>query len=121
MNIILGIAFLIHAVFHLIGFLVPWQVASMEEMPYRTTLFNGRIDIGFIGIRIIGMLWLLTSFCFFLAAIAAFLSLLCCFPAIFGICAFSILLSVAGWPDTVEGTISNIILIALLILTKYFI
>jgi hypothetical protein len=35
-----------------------WQIATLAELPYNTTILAGRIDIGDAGIRAMGLLWL---------------------------------------------------------------
>ena len=48
-----------HGLVHLLGFVVNWQLASLAEMPYKTTLLAGALDVGATGIRAVGLLWLL--------------------------------------------------------------
>src|SRR5688500_16987409 len=52
---------LIHGIAHLPGFVVPWRLATLTEMPYKTTLFNGAVNAGPVGARVIGLLWLLAG------------------------------------------------------------
>ena len=59
-----------HAVAHLPGFVVPWQLMVSPEMPYKTTVLAGRLDVGDTGIRIVGMLWLSVALLFALTALA---------------------------------------------------
>jgi hypothetical protein len=64
MHIILGIFLIAHGVAHLVGFVTHWKIASIEDMPYKTTLLSGFFDVGDVGIRIVGILWLLTGLAF---------------------------------------------------------
>ena len=41
-----------HGIIHLIGVAVYWQLAVVNEIPYKTTLLGGRWDIGDMGMRI---------------------------------------------------------------------
>jgi hypothetical protein len=41
----------LHGAIHLIGFVPPWQVASLEGFAYRTTVLGGALDIGNVGAR----------------------------------------------------------------------
>jgi hypothetical protein len=61
MRIIFSIFLFLHGIAHLVGFLVPWQIVKMDDMPYKTTLFLDKINIGDISIRIIGIIWLLIA------------------------------------------------------------
>jgi hypothetical protein len=48
----------LHGVIHLIGFASPWRIATLGGFAYRTTVFNGGLDIGDVGVRVIGLVWL---------------------------------------------------------------
>ena len=50
-----------HGIAHLVGFAVPWRLLSSPEMPFKTTLLAGRVDVGDAGIRVVGVLWLLIA------------------------------------------------------------
>lgn len=45
---------LLHGVAHLVGFAVPWRLVRSEEVPYKTTILSGTVDVGDVGIRILG-------------------------------------------------------------------
>lgn len=59
-----------HGVAHLVGFVSAWKLATLAELPYRTTLFSGHLDVGEAGIRLVGVLWLLAALTFLVAAVA---------------------------------------------------
>lgn len=50
-RIVVPILLIGHGLVHLLGFVVPWQLATLEEMPYKTTLLAGTLDVGAVGIR----------------------------------------------------------------------
>src|SRR3989304_1591381 len=60
---------LAHGLIHLIGFVVPWKIAAPEGFSYKTTILAGRLDLGDGGIRFVGVLWLLATVVFVLAAV----------------------------------------------------
>lgn len=70
MRIAIAVFIILHGVAHLPGFIVPWRIASMRDMPYKTTLLSGRVDAGDAGIRVIGLLWLAAAIVFVVAGIA---------------------------------------------------
>jgi hypothetical protein len=37
------IGLIVHGLIHLIGFVVPWRLATMADMPYDTTVLGGRL------------------------------------------------------------------------------
>jgi hypothetical protein len=61
MRLFLALILFAHGVAHLVGFAVAWRLTAPPDMPYRTTLLGGRVDVGDIGIRIAGTLWLLVA------------------------------------------------------------
>lgn len=50
-----------HGIAHLPGFLVPWRFLQSPDLPCKTTLLFGRIDVGDVGIRIVGVAWLVIA------------------------------------------------------------
>ncbi len=70
LSIIAAIVLAAHGAIHVIGFVVPWQLASVDGFPYRTTVLAGLIDVGPVGIRAIGAAWLLIAAGFVLAGVA---------------------------------------------------
>ena len=58
--IAVGIA-VIHGLIHLMGFVAYWPLAEIAELPYKTTLLNGRFQLGQSGMRLFSVLWLLTA------------------------------------------------------------
>jgi hypothetical protein len=61
---IAAILLALHGVIHLIGFVTPWRIATLEGFAYRTTVFNGALDVGDAGARVIGLVWLGLTFGF---------------------------------------------------------
>jgi hypothetical protein len=84
-------------------------------MPYKTTLFGGRIDVGDSGIRAVGVVWLLTALAFFACAGALVLSLAWWLPATLATTVFSLLLCISGWPDSRYGVVANVLILAILL------
>jgi hypothetical protein len=56
-----------HGLIHLIGFVTPWRIATLEGFAYRTTVFGGALDVGDVGARVIGLVWLGLTFGFLAA------------------------------------------------------
>jgi hypothetical protein len=55
---IAAILLALHGVIHLIGFVTPWRIATLEGFAYRTTVLNGALDVGDAGVRVVGLVWL---------------------------------------------------------------
>ena len=64
MRWMIALLLLTHGMAHLPGFLVNWQIWHTPELPYRTTAFGGVAEIGAIGAKFLGLLWLATGILF---------------------------------------------------------
>lgn len=56
-RLIMTMVLMIHGLIHLLGFVVPWRLAKVDGLTYKTTVLAGRLDIGERGTRVIGLLW----------------------------------------------------------------
>ncbi len=114
-NILLTIVLAVHGVIHLLGFVVPWQLAHIEELPYKTTLLAGRLDIGDAGIRLLGILWLAATIGFVAAALGLAMGQPWWYALAVATVALSLIISVASWPEASPGTVISVLILALLL------
>ena len=115
MRIVLAVLMALHAVAHLPGFLVPWRLASLPEMPYRTTVLAGRVDLGDAGIRVMGAAWLAAALAFGVAAVAASTGRPWWMAAATAAAVVSLGLSVLGLPAARIGIAVNLVILAALL------
>ena len=110
----------IHGIAHLVGFVVPWKIAQLEEMPYSTTILSTKIDLGDTGIKIFGVFWLILALAFFLSIYFIFSHNPLWF--VFTICAslFSIIFCILGLPDAKIGVFANILILLGLFVLQWF-
>ena len=104
----------VHGIAHLPGFAVPWQLVTSTEVPYRTTILAGRIDIGDSGARAVGLAWVVAAAAFIGLAWALWSGLPGTRTLIACAVAFSLVLCAAGWPDARIGVAANILILAML-------
>ena len=107
-----------HGVAHVVGFVSSWRLATLTELPYKTTIFSGRIDVGDAGIRMVGALWLLVAIAFLAAGAAVAAATDWAGRLLLVTVIASLLLCVAGWPDARIGVAVNVGLILLLTITR---
>jgi hypothetical protein len=104
----------LHGIAHLRRFLVPWRLSAPAEMPYTTALLGGTADLGDVGIRIVGLLWLFASIAFMVAGAATFLQdsawWIIAITATLG----SLALTVLGWPQSRAGLAVDLLLLVYL-------
>lgn len=102
-----------HGVAHMAGFAVSWRLLSSPDLPYHTTLLNGRLEVGSSGMQIVGLAWLLVG----LAVAASAASLIArwdyAFTAIVAATAGSLILCVLEWPLAWLGIAANVAVLLL--------
>jgi hypothetical protein len=103
MRIALAFLMTLHAVAHLVSVVEAWQLIP-DGFPYKTTVFAGRVDLGDVGIRAVGLVWLFVMIGFLLAAIGAVAVTTWWVPVALGVAASSLLLSFAELPDARAGS-----------------
>ena len=115
MHFVVSALFIIHGVAHLVGFVVPWRVATLEDTPYKTTILNGKIDVGDSGIRAIGLVWLVTALAFMVCAIAVAMQLQWWMWVAMAATLISFDLTIVGWPESRVGVAVNVLIVVMLI------
>lgn len=115
MRILLALVLFAHGVAHLPGFVVSWRLASFAELPYRTTVFAGRLDLGDAGIRAMGLMWLALAVAFVVAAGGLLLEAPWWRIVARAAIAVSLLVCMAALPETRIGVLANVALAAWLV------
>lgn len=59
-----GIFLALHGIAHTVAFFAQWELSHFKGVSYNTTLFYGKVDVGDVGIRIDGLLWLVAAAAF---------------------------------------------------------
>lgn len=119
MRIALAFLMMLHAVAHLVSVVEAWRLIP-DGFPYKTTVFAGRVDLGDVGIRAVGLVWLFVTIGFLLAAIGAVAGSTWWVPVALGVAASSLLLSFAELPDARVGVVINLAIITLVIAGRQF-
>jgi len=104
----------VHGIAHLVGFVVPWRILQAEEMPYGTTLLGGRLEVGDLGIRLVGLAWLGLTLAFLVCAGFVWLQRPGWPDTVIVLAGTSLVMSVLGSPAARLGIPINIVLLALL-------
>ena len=114
MRFVLAFLLVAHGVAHLVGFVSSWKLAIHAELPYKTTVLSGRVDLGGAGIRVMGVLWLLAALAFLVAAFAVATETGWAVRFSLAAVIASVILCVVGWPDSRIGVTVNVGLALLL-------
>ncbi len=118
MPILLALILFGHGLAHLPGFIAYWKLADLKEIPYKTTLLAGNINVGDWGIRVYGFLWLVAALAFTASSIGTGARLSWWQSLTLMTSVFSLLLCIVGWPEARFGLFINLALIAFLLANK---
>ncbi len=103
----LAAAIAAHGVIHLIGFVVPWQLAAIAGFPYRTTVLDATADLGTVGARVVGIVWLACAIGFIAAAVGIARRSSWALPLTATLAAVSLAICIIGGPETAAGIVVN--------------
>jgi hypothetical protein len=115
MRVLVAAWFLAHGLAHLPGFLVASQLRSFSELPFHTTILGDSVDVGVVGMRLIGIGWLFAGVAFAALAVAVTFRVPWWPEVAYVVLAFSLTLCVIGWPRSWIGVVSNVAVAALLL------
>ena len=104
-----------HGAAHVVGFAVPWKLVSSAEVPYRTTVLDGALDVGSLGVRLIGVLWLTVALAFVGAAVGLLQHTTWWYREVLVLVAISLALCVLALPESRPGLVANAVVAVLLI------
>lgn len=102
----------LHGVTHLIGFVSPWRIAELDGFAYRTTILGGAQDIGDIGVRMIGLVWLGLTFGFLGAGYAVWRGRTWAVGPAGALALVSLIVCCAGLPETAAGIAIDVVILA---------
>ncbi|MDX1436931.1 MAG: hypothetical protein R3335_08975 [Anaerolineales bacterium] len=114
-QLIAAVFLVLHGLAHLLWLISGWDLAEIDGLPHRTTLFSGRIDIGANGMRLLGILWSIGAAGFLIAGLGLMFSTAWWWQAAIIAALYSLLLCVISWPESRWGALINLAVIALLL------
>ena len=116
MRLILAGLMTLHGIAHLVGFAGAWQLAPAKEIPYKTTVLGGHLQLGDTGIRVMGVLWLFAAVAFVVAAGGAVFNVRWWTNAALIVTAVSLAMTIIEWPEARFGFVVNVAILAALLL-----
>jgi hypothetical protein len=109
---IAAILLALHGVIHLIGFVTPWRIATLEGFAYRTTLLDGAFDVGDLGVRVVGLVWLGLTVGFLAAGYGVWRGERWAVGLTGGLAVVSLVVCLLGLPETFAGIAINVVILA---------
>jgi hypothetical protein len=114
LSLVFVIILILHGLIHLMGTLTYIQLGTIEELAYKTTLLDGRWDVGQTGIALFGALWAVTAIGFVFGAV----SFLAQHPRskclLTAIALISLALTILDWEVAYAGVIMNVAILGLI-------
>ena len=107
-----------HGFAHLVGFVGPWRIATLKEMPYKTTILANSVNVGDLGIRVVGLLWLIAALAFAVSSMGVLARASWWLPVAVIVAVFSFFLCIVGWPASRIGIVINIAIVAFLLVGR---
>ena len=120
LHIFVAIGLVLHGLIHLIGFVVNWELVTLKDMPYKTTVLAGKISVGDNGIRILGVLWLLAAIGYVVAGVGLLLLAPWWFGITLWVTVLSLVLCILGWPDAQFGVYIDLVILVYLLVGGQF-
>jgi hypothetical protein len=113
-----GVVLALHGAIHLMGFIVDWQFAHMQTLPYRTSVLGGHLNLGTAGIKSVGILWLVAALGYIIVGVVlAWQGRLWPVP-IAAITALSLIPCILAWPDSAFGAVIDVAILATLLVGR---
>jgi hypothetical protein len=118
LRVLAALGLFLHGLIHLMGTTVYLKLGNLEGFAYKTTLLNGRLDLGATGIALFGGLWALAALGFAAAAVGLLLRWQGRQLLLLGVTLFSLLLTGLDWEIAFAGAVINLGILAILSTTS---
>ncbi len=112
-RMLLAIIIVLHGLVHLMGLVSYLKLGEVQGLPYKTTVLDGRINLGNNGIGIYGGLWGVATLGFVFAAIGLLLNSSWWLPLLTTTAVFSLILTMVDLNVAMAGVVVNVALLIL--------
>jgi len=108
------VALAIHGIIHFLGIAVYFELIELADLPYKTKLLGGAVEVGDFGIRVFAVLTAVAGAGFVVAAIALVTGWRYWREMLFAVTVFSLVLTVLDWTVASAGVLANLAILATL-------
>ena len=119
-SIIFALFVAFHGLIHLMGFAAYWPLAKISELPYKTSLLGGRVELGAAGMRLFSLLWLLAAIGFLISAAALLFGKPWWAPLMLGVTLLSLVICLLDWGAAFRGAIIDLVILLVLVVVFGF-
>lgn len=106
----------IHGLIHLMGFVAYWPLAEIAELPYKTAVLGGRLNLGQTGMRLFSLFWLLAAVGLVGSAIGLAAGRAWWLPVMAAAVVVSLVVTALDWSNAFRGTLISLVLLVPLLL-----
>ena len=110
----------VHGLIHLMGFVAYWPLADIKDLPYKTTLLGGKLDVAGAGMRVISLFWLLAGVGILAGAVALLLGKSFWAPLMLASALLSLALCILDWGAAFRGAIIDLVILLVLVVVFGF-
>lgn len=107
-----AIALTIHGLIHFLGIGVYFELLEMADLPYKTTLLGGAVDVGDVGIRVFAVLTAVAGVGFVASAVALVIGWRYWREMLLAVTVFSLILTTLDWTVASAGALANLAILA---------
>ncbi|TYT61247.1 ABC transporter permease [Natrialba swarupiae] len=116
---VVAIAVAIHGLIHFFGIGVYFELLELADLPYKTTLLGGAVDVGDVGIRVFAVLTAVAGVGFVASAAALVAGWRYWRDTLLAVTVLSLLLTALDWTVASAGVLANLAILAgLLVLPR---
>jgi hypothetical protein len=108
LSISLAVIAILHGLIHLMGFVAYWPLAKIPDLPYKTSLLDGRLEIGATGMRLFSLLWLLAALGWVVAGTLLAIGRPAWTPVMFGATLLSLVICFLDWGVAFRGALIDL-------------
>ncbi len=119
-RIMLAVIIVLHGLVHIMGVVSYLKLGEVQGLPYKTTVLDGRVNLGNSGIGVYGALWGVAALGFIAAAIGILLNSSWYLPLLTVATVFSLLLTVLDFNVAMAGVVVNTALLILVWIAPRF-
>ncbi len=109
----------VHGLVHLMGFFAYWPLLTLTDLPYKTALLGGLLDLGTVGMRAYSVLWLAAGLGFVSTSIAIILGWRRWQTVLLVSSLMSLVITALDWTTAFRGSVLDVVILLALIYFAY--